>query len=114
MLTIYHNPQCSTSRKALERLQETGQEVRIIDYRKTPPDRATLKRLIAEAGLTVREALRRRNTPYDELGLDDPDLTDDALLDSIMAHPILLERPFVTSDKGTRLCRPLERLEELL
>lgn len=113
-MIIYHNPKCSTSRKALERLRATGQPVEVIDYQRTPPDRATLKRLIADAGLTVREALRRRNTPYDELGLGDESLTDDALLDSILAHPILLERPFVTTDKGTRLGRPLERLEEIL
>ena len=114
MLTIYHNPKCSTSRKALERLRATGQPVEIIDYQKTPPDRATLMRLIADAGLTVRGALRRRNTPYDELGLDDESLTEDALLDSILAHPILLERPFVTTPKGTRLARPPERLDEIL
>lgn len=112
--TIYHNPKCSTSRKALERLRQTGQAVQVIDYQKTPPDRATLRALIADAGLTVRQALRRRNTPYDELGLDDPTLDDEALLDSIRAHPILLERPFVTTARGTRLARPLERLDEIL
>lgn len=114
MITIYHNPNCSTSRKVLERLRQTGQQVRVVDYRNTPPDRATLRRLIAEAGLTVREALRRRNTPYDELGLDDDSLGEEALLDSILAHPILLERPFVTTAKGTRLARPPERVEEIL
>lgn len=114
MITIYHNPKCSTSRKVLARLQETGQPVQVVDYQKTPPDRATLRRMIAEAGLTVRGALRRRNTPYDELGLDDPALDDEALLDSVLAHPLLLERPFVTTDKGTRLARPAERVEEIL
>lgn len=114
MITIYHNPQCSTSRKALARLQETGQAVRVIDYRKTPPDRATVAQLIRDAGLDVRGALRQRNTPYEELGLGDPSLDDGALLDAIAAHPILLERPFVVTPKGTRLARPLERLEEIL
>ena len=114
MITIYHNPQCSTSRKALARLQETGQELRVIDYRKTPPDRATLVRMIRDAGLSVREALRQRNTPYEELGLDDPSLDDEALLDAIAAHPTLLQRPFVVTPKGTRLARPPERLEEIL
>ena len=114
MITIYHNPKCSTSRKVLARVQQTGQPVQVVDYQKTPPDRATLRRLIAEAGLTVRQALRRRNTPYDELGLDDETLGDEALIDSILAHPLLLERPFVTTAKGTRLARPVERVEEIL
>ena len=114
MITLYHNPKCSTSRKVLTRVQETGQPVRVVDYQQTPPDRATLRRLIADAGLTVRQALRRRNTPYDELGLDDPALDDEALLDAILAHPLLLERPFVTTEKGTRLARPVERVEEIL
>ena len=114
MITIYHNPNCSTSRKVLARLQETGQPVTVVDYRNTPPDRDTLRRLIADAGLTVREALRRRNTPYDELGLDDPSLSEEALIDSILAHPILLERPFVATEKGARLARPAERVEEIL
>ena len=114
MITIYHNPNCSTSRKALARVQETGQAVTVIDYQKNPPDRAKLARMIREAGLSVCEALRRRNTPYDELGLGDPSLDDGALLDAIAAHPILLERPFVVTPKGTRLARPLERLDEIL
>lgn len=111
---IYHNPKCSTSRKALEMLRAAGHEPEVIDYQKNPPSRADLAKLIANAGLTPREALRRRNTPYDELGLDNPDLDDDALLDAILDHPILLERPFVTTEKGTRLARPIEKLDEIL
>ena len=112
--TIYHNPNCSTSRKVLEVLREAGEEPAVVEYLKTPPSRDDLRRLIADAGLTVREALRRRGTPYDELGLDDPALSDDDLLDAIAAHPILLERPFVVTDRGTRLARPAERAFEIM
>ncbi|MRX50704.1 arsenate reductase (glutaredoxin) [Paracoccus sp. S-4012] len=112
--TIYHNPNCSTSRKVLEMLREAGEEPKVVEYLKAPPPREELRRLFADAGLTVREALRRRGTPYDELGLDDPSLSDEQLLDTIAAHPILLERPFVVTDRGTRLARPVERLHEIM
>lgn len=114
MTTIWHNSSCSTSRRVLQMLQDGGEAPEVIDYRRTPLDRETLRQWIAEAGLTVRQALRRRNTPYDDLGLDDPDLTEDQLLDSILAHPILLERPFVRTPLGTRLCRPPERVFEIM
>lgn len=112
--TIWHNPNCTTSRRVLQMLQESGEAPEVIDYRQTPPGRDTIRQWIADAGLTVRQALRRRNTPYDDLGLDDPDLTDDQLLDTILAHPILLERPFVRTALGTRLCRPPERVVEIM
>ena len=114
MVTIYHNPKCGTSRNVLAMIRASGVEPEVIDYLKTPPSRQTIRQMLADAGLTVRQALRQRNTPYDELGLGDPSLTDDQLLDAIEAHPILLERPFVVSPKGTRLCRPSETVLELL
>lgn len=114
MTVIWHNPNCSTSRRVLQMLQDGGEAPEVIDYRRDTPPRETIRQWIAEAGLTVRQALRRRNTPYDDLGLDDPELTDDQLLDSILAHPILLERPFVRTALGTRLCRPAERLFEIM
>ena len=114
MTVIWHNPNCTTSRRVLALLREGGEDPEVIDYLRTPPNRDTIRQWIADAGLTVRQALRRRNTPYDDLGLDDPDLTDDQLLDSILAHPILLERPFVRTPLGTRLCRPPERVFEIM
>lgn len=114
MTTIWHNPNCSTSRRVLQALRDAGETPEVIDYRQNPPDRETIRQWIADAGLTVRQALRRRNTPYDDLGLGDASLTDDQLLDSIVAHPILLERPFVRTALGTRLCRPEERLQDIL
>ena len=112
--TIYHNPNCGTSRNALGLLRDAGIEPVVVDYLRDPPSRAQLQALIRDAGLTVREALRQRGTPYDELGLADPALTDDQLLDAMLAHPILINRPFVVTPLGTRLCRPADRLHEIL
>ena len=114
MTTIWHNPSCSTSRRVLQLLQDGGEAPEVIDYRNTPPARETIRRWIADAGLTVRQALRRRNTPFDDLGLGDPELTEDQLLDTVLAHPILLERPFVRTALGTRLCRPPARVVEIM
>jgi len=112
--TIWHNPACGTSRNVLALLREAGVEPEIIEYLRDPPTRARLIEMIRAAGLTVREALRQKGTPYDELGLGDPALTDDQLLDAMLAHPILINRPFVATSKGTRLCRPAETLREIL
>jgi len=112
--TIYHNPDCGTSRNTLAMIRQSGIEPVIVDYLETPPDRATIIGLIAAAGLTARQALREKDTPYDALGLDDPDKTDAELLDAIAAHPILLNRPFVVTPLGTRLCRPSERVLDIL
>jgi arsenate reductase len=112
--TIYHNPDCGTSRNTLAMIRQSGVEPTIIEYLKTPPDRATIIHLVADAGLTLREAIRQKDTPYDALGLADPALTDDALLDAIAQHPILLNRPFVVTPLGTRLCRPSELVLDLL
>jgi arsenate reductase len=113
-VTIYHNPGCGTSRNALTLLRESGIDPVVVEYLRDPPSRAQLQALIQDAGLTVREALRQRGTPYDELGLGDPALSDDQLLDAMLAHPILINRPFVVTPLGTRLCRPLDRLHEIL
>ena len=112
--TIWHNPRCSTSRNVLALIRDAGIEPTVVDYVATPPSRAELAAAISAADLTVRGALRRKGTPYDELGLDDPSLGDDALLDAMLAHPILIERPFVITPLGTRLCRPVERVREIL
>lgn len=114
MTRIYHNPNCGTSRRVLALLREAGEEPEVVEYLRTPPSRDEVRRLAAEAGLTLREAMRRRGTPFDELGLDDPALTDEQLLDAIAAHPVLLERPFVVTARGTRLCRPAERVFEIM
>ena len=114
MVTIYHNPTCSTSRKVLAMISDSGVEPQVIDYQKTPLSREEVRRLVTDAGLTLRQALRRKNTLFDDLGLGDPTLTDDQLLDAIEAHPILLERPFVVTPNGTRLCRPPETVLALL
>jgi len=114
MTTIWHNPNCSTSRKVLAILRDGGEDPEVIEYLKTPPDRETIRQWISDARLTIGQALRQRNTPYHDLGLDDPSLTDDQLLDSILAHPILLERPFVRTPLGTRLCRPPELVHEIM
>jgi arsenate reductase (glutaredoxin) len=111
---IYHNPACGTSRNVLALIRNSGVEPHIIDYQKCPPTRVMLAQLIARAGLTIREALRQKGTPYKEYGLDDPTLSDEALLDAMMAHPVLIERPFVVTPKGVRLCRPSERVIDLL
>lgn len=106
---IYHNPACGTSRNTLALIRHVGIEPQIIEYLRDPPTRATLQALIAEAGLSVRDALRQKGTPYLELGLDDPALDDAALLSAMLAHPILINRPFVRTDRGVRLCRPSGR-----
>ncbi|MFD0985714.1 arsenate reductase (glutaredoxin) [Methyloligella solikamskensis] len=112
--TIYHNPKCGTSRNVLAMIRNAGIEPTVIEYLKTPPSKAETKKLIADAGLTVREALRQKGTPFEELGLDDESLTDDQLLDAIEEHPILLNRPFVVTDLGTKLCRPSETVLDIL
>jgi arsenate reductase len=113
-VTIYHNPDCGTSRNTLAMIRQSGVEPTVIEYLKTPPDRATIIRLVADAGLTLRDALRQKDTPYATLGLADPSLTDDAFLDAIAHHPILLNRPFVVTPLGTRLCRPSEAVLDIL
>lgn len=113
-VTIYHNPACGTSRNVLGLIRNSGEEPRIIEYLKTPPSRAELTDLIARMGITVRDLLRQRGTPYDALGLGDASLTDEALLDAMMTHPILINRPIVVTEKGVRLCRPSERVLDLL
>jgi arsenate reductase len=110
---IYHNPSCATSRKVLAAIRASGAEPRVIEYLKTPPSRAELKSLLSRMGMTPRALLRRRGTPFDELGLDDLKQSDDALIDAMLAHPILIERPIVVTERGVRLCRPAERLAEI-
>ncbi|MYM82507.1 arsenate reductase (glutaredoxin) [Duganella sp. FT50W] len=113
-ITIYHNPACGTSRKTLEAIRASGVEPLIVDYIKQPPSRDALKAMITEAGIGVRQALRNKGELYETLGLADTTLSDEALLDAMMAHPILIERPFVVSNKGVRLCRPSELVREIL
>ncbi|MDR7050625.1 arsenate reductase [Duganella sp. 3397] len=113
-ITIYHNTACGTSRKTLEAIRATGVEPQIIDYVKNPPTRVQLEELIGKAGLTVRQAMRDKGDLYGELGLGDLSLPDSALLDAMLAHPILINRPFVVTDKGVRLCRPSELVLEIL
>ena len=114
IVIIYHNPKCATSRNVLGLIRNAGVEPHIIDYQKCPPTAALLERLLARAGLSVRDILRKKGTPYDELGLDDPALSDEALLAAIAKHPILLERPLVVTPKGVFLCRPSESVIDLL
>ncbi|PSO14141.1 arsenate reductase (glutaredoxin) [Bradyrhizobium sp. MOS003] len=111
---IYHNPECGTSRNALAMIRHAGIEPHVIEYLKTPPSRVLLQQLIARMGISVREAIREKAAPYAELGLANPALTDDQLLDAMMAHPILINRPIVVTPKGVRLCRPSERVLDLL
>ncbi|GAB5098820.1 arsenate reductase (glutaredoxin) [Caballeronia sp. HLA56] len=111
---IYHNPKCGTSRNTLALIRNAGIEPKVVEYLTAPPDRATLTSLIARAGLSVREALREKGTPYAELGLGDTSLTDEQLIDAMLAHPILINRPFVDTPKGARLCRPSELVIDLL
>ncbi|MFN3287060.1 MAG: arsenate reductase (glutaredoxin) [Sphingomonadaceae bacterium] len=113
-VTIWHNPACGTSRNTLAMIRAAGIEPVVVEYLKTPPDRATLVAAIAAAGLTPREALRRKGTPFDELGLDDPALSDEQLIEAMLAHPILINRPFVFTRLGTRLCRPSELVLHIL
>lgn len=113
-ITIYHNPKCGTSRNTLGLIRHSGTEPVVIEYLKDPPSRATLQSLLAAMGLTVREILRRKGTPYDELDLGNPKWTDDQLLDLIAQHPILIERPIVVTPLGVRLCRPSEKVLDIL
>src|SRR3954453_18308270 len=111
---IYHNPNCGTSRKVLGMLRDAGVEPTVIEYLKTPPSRMELLSLLDRMGKTPRQILRRKGTPHDELGLDDPTKTDDSLIDAILAHPILMERPVVVTPLGVRLCRPAEEVASLI
>ena len=113
-VTIYHNPKCGTSRNVLAMIRQTGVEPEIIEYLNTPPSRERLVELIAAMGIPVRDLLRRKGTPYDELGLDDPALLDEELLDAMVAHPILMNRPIVVTEIGARLCRPSETVLDIL
>nr|WP_321443521.1 arsenate reductase (glutaredoxin) [uncultured Cohaesibacter sp.] len=113
-ITIYHNPKCGTSRNVLAMIRKAGIEPTIIEYLKTPPSRAELIALIDAMPISTRDLLRQKGTPYEELGLEDESLSDDQLLDAMMAHPILINRPIVVSDKGTNLCRPSEKVLDLL
>jgi arsenate reductase len=113
-IIIYHNPACGTSRGALALIRAAGIEPHVIEYLKTPPARALLEQLMARAGMRPRDLLREKGTPFAELGLDNPALTDAALLDAMMAHPILINRPLVVSPLGVKLCRPSEAVLDLL
>jgi arsenate reductase (glutaredoxin) len=113
-ITIYHNPACGTSRNTLAMIRQSGVEPLIIEYLKTPPSRAELTHLIARMGITVRELLRRKGTPYDDLRLDEPSLSDEALIDAMMAHPVLINRPIVITPLGVKLCRPSEAVLDIL
>lgn len=112
--TIYHNPQCGTSRNTLALIRATGIEPEVIEYLETPPSRGELVSLIARMGIAPRALLRQKGTPYAELGLDDPALTDDQIVDAMMAHPILINRPIVVGAKGVKLCRPSEEVLAVL
>lgn len=113
-VTIYHNPECGTSRNTLDLIRHAGIEPTVIEYLKQPPSRETLARMISEAGLTIRQAIREKGTPYAELGLDDPALTDEQLLNAMLENPILINRPFVVTPMGTRLSRPSEAVLDIL
>jgi arsenate reductase len=113
-IVIYHNPDCGTSRNVLALIRNAGIEPHVVEYLKTPPSRALLAELIARAGITPRALLREKGTPFAELGLADLALSDDALLDAMMAHPVLINRPLVVSPRGVRLCRPSEAVLDLL
>lgn len=113
-VTIYHNPACGTSRNTLDLIRHAGIEPVVIEYLKTPPSKEDLAKMIADSGLSVREAIREKGTPYEELGLADPALSDDQLLDAMIATPILINRPLVVTEMGTRLCRPSEVVLDIL
>jgi arsenate reductase len=113
-IVIYHNPECGTSRNALAMIRNAGIEPHVVEYLKTPPSRAMLVELLARAGAAPRDWLREKGTPYAQLGLDDPGLSDDALLDAMIAHPVLINRPVVVSPVGVALCRPSEAVLELI
>ncbi|ACR32958.1 arsenic resistance N-acetyltransferase ArsN2 [Burkholderia glumae] len=111
---IYHNPECGTSRNVLALLGEAGEDLKVVEYLQSPPDRATLERLIADSGMDVRDAMRIKGTPYKELGLGDPSVTASQLIDAMLDHPILINRPFVVTPRGTRLCRPSDAVLDLV
>lgn len=113
-VTIYHNPKCGTSRNTLAMIRQSGVEPEIVEYLTNPPSRARLVELLTAMDMPARDLLRRKGTPYDELGLDDPALTDDRIIDAMLAHPILIERPIVVTPKGVRLCRPSEVVLDIL
>lgn len=113
-ITIYHNPACGTSRNTLAMIRQSGEEPVVVEYLKDPPTRERLKALIAAMGISPRDLLRQKGTPYDELGLGDPSLGDDELIDRMLEHPILINRPIVETPLGTRLCRPSELVLDLL
>jgi arsenate reductase len=113
-VTIYHNPACGTSRNTLDLIRHAGIEPTVIEYLKTPPSKERLAKMIADSGLSVREAIREKGTPYEELGLSDPALSNDLLLDAMITTPILINRPFVVTEMGTRLCRPSEVVLDIL
>ena len=113
-VTIYHNPACGTSRGVLALLRERGLDPRVVEYLETPPSRDEIRDLARRAGVPLRDLLRENGTPFDELALDDPALSDDQLLDAIDAHPILLNRPIVVTERGAKLCRPSQTVLELL
>ena len=114
MITIWHNTGCSTSRKVLELLRAEGHTPNIVEYLKTPPSRAQIAAVVKQLGIPARGLLRKKAPPYQELGLDDPNLTDDQALDAMAAHPVLIERPVVITDKGARIGRPVEAVREVL
>lgn len=113
-ITIYHNPQCGTSRNTLAMIRNSGVEPQVIEYLKTPPSRQELMTLVTAMGLSLRDVLRQKGTPFDELGLSNPALTDEQLLDHIEQHPILIQRPIVKTPQGVRLCRPSELVLDIL
>jgi arsenate reductase len=113
-VTIWHNPKCSTSCKVLAEIRAEGIEPNIVEYLKDPPSAAEIKAALKEMGIGPRELLRRRGTPYDDLGLDQPKWTDSELVAAMVRHPVLIERPVVRTRKGTRLCRPADRLKDIL
>ena len=113
-VTIWHNPKCATSRKVLALIRKAGVEPRVVEYVKAPPSSAEIKAALKKMGLSPRELLRKRGTPYDELGLANSKLTDAALIAAMIKHPILIERPVVLSGKGARLCRPPEKVQDIL
>ena len=113
-ITIYHNPDCGTSRNTLAMIRQSGEEPEVIEYLKNPPSRERLVELIAAMGISVRDLLREKGTPYGELGLADPKWGDDELIDQMLAHPILINRPIVETPLGTRLCRPSETVLDIL
>ncbi len=113
-ITIYHNPACGTSRNVLALIKNSGESPTVIEYLKTPPDRSTLVQLIKAMGIPVRDVLRQKGTPYDELGLGDPKWTDEQLVDFMLKHPILINRPIVVTPIATRLCRPSEAVLDIL